>query len=71
MIDCNIKEYTRLINSISLAQSDKDRIVENLIKKRSIKKEISGKQVAVASVAAVLAFGVFYAVKAKQNINIM
>lgn len=53
-----IREFTRLISSISLSDDDKERIADNLIKKTSAKKDFPRKQVAVASAAVIVAAGV-------------
>lgn len=70
MIDHNIGEYIRLIGSLSLNQSEKDRIADYLIQRS--KKEISGKYVAAASAVAFLAVSTFLIARGmKQDINIM
>lgn len=70
MIDYGISEYARLIGSISLSQSDKERIAEQLFRGKLSKKEISKKYVAAASVFAVLAVGTVMAVRGiKQDVN--
>lgn len=72
MIDHDIKEYMRLIGSLSLSRSDKDRIAAWLVQKSSDKKEISGKYVAAASAVAFLAISTFLIARGmKQDINIM
>lgn len=72
MNNFGIKEYIRLIGSVSLSQSEKDRIAEELIQKMELKKEISKKHVAAASAVAVLAIGAFLAAREiKQDVNIM
>lgn len=72
MIDFDIREYVRLMSSISLSQSEKDRITQYLIEERLTKKEISKKYVAAASVVAALAVGAVLAVRnSRQDINIM
>ncbi|MBE6772215.1 MAG: hypothetical protein E7547_08735 [Ruminococcaceae bacterium] len=72
MIDYEIKEYVRLIGSISLPKSDRIRIAEQLIKDRMIKKEIPKKYFAAASVAVVLTVGAVMAVRGmKQDIGIL
>lgn len=71
MIDHEIREFTRLIGSLSMNQSGKDRITEYLINGAD-RKEFSGKYVAVASAVAFLAVGTFFLAKGmKQDINIM
>ena len=72
MIDYEIKEYVRLIGSISLPQSYKKHIEEELIKNISAKKEIPKKYVAAASVFAVVALGTVMAIRSgKNDISIM
>ena len=72
MIDGSIREYIRLINSISISQKEKDRITDYLIEKSCEKKEISGKYVAAASALAFIAVGTYLITRnSKQNINIM
>lgn len=63
MTDAYVKEYVRLVNKISLAKQSEEQILKNLIKNAEAKKEFSGKYIAVASFAAVLAVGAVYAVK--------
>lgn len=50
-----IQDYMRLIGSISLPQSEKDRIATYLVEKSKEKKELSKRYVAAASAVAVLA----------------
>lgn len=72
MIDRDIREYIRIIGSISLPQKQKERITDYLIQRHSDKKEISGKYVIAASAVAFLAVGTFLITRgAKQDINIM
>lgn len=72
MIDNSIKDYIRLIESIKLPQSKKDKIAEYLIGKNADKKEISGIYVAAASALAFLAVGTYLITRgSKQDINIM
>ncbi len=71
MIDREIKEYIRLIGSLSLNESGRERITDFLIN-NSVKKEFSGKYVAVASAVAFVAVGTYLLAKGmKQDINIM
>lgn len=71
MIDGSIRDYVRLINSVTLSQSDKDRIAEFLINRDVSKKEFSKKHVAAASAVVILAVGVFFAAReTKQNIDV-
>ncbi|MBQ2694185.1 MAG: hypothetical protein IJF57_01415 [Clostridia bacterium] len=71
MIDHDIREYVRIIGSLSLSQAGKDRITECLIKNAD-KKEISGKYFAAASAVAFLAVSTFLIARGmKQDINIM
>ena len=72
MIDHDIKEYMRLIGSLSLSRSDKDRIAAWLVQKSADKKEISCKYVVAASAVAFLAVSTFLIARGmKQDINIM
>lgn len=72
MIDRDIKEYIRLIGSITLPQKEKDRIADYLIQRNSEKKEIPGKYVVAASALAFIAIGTILLTRgAKQDINIM
>ena len=72
MIDREIKEYIRLIGSLSLDKTIKDRISDFLIKNISERKDFSGKYVAVASVVAFLAVGTYFLTRgSKQDFNIM
>ncbi len=72
MIDREIREFTRIISSLSLNQSEKNRISDFLIQNGMDRKEFSGKYVAVASAVAFLAVGtIFLARGMKQDINIM
>ena len=72
MIDYGISEYARLLGSISLSQSDKERIAEQLFRENLTRKEIPKKYVAAASIFAVLAVGTVMAVRGmKQDVNMM
>ncbi len=72
MIDQEIRAYIRLIGSISLNQSSKDRTADLLIQRVTDRKEISGKYVAAASAVAFLAVSTFLIARGmKQDINIM
>lgn len=72
MIDNSIREYIRLIGSISLSQTDKTRIADYLIEKSLDKKEFSVKYVAAASAVAFLAVSTYLIARgSKQDINIM
>ncbi len=72
MIDRYIKDYVRLVGSISLPQDKKDRITDYLIKTCTVNKETSGKYVAAASaVAVVVISSLLIARGIKQDINIM
>lgn len=72
MINKDIKEYIRLVGSLSLDRNGKERVAEYLIKNASEHKEYSGKYVAVASAIAFLAVGtLIFAKGIKQDINIM
>ncbi len=63
MIDYGIKEYVRLMGSVSLSKEDKERLAELIMKERLSKKYIPKKYVAAASVFAFLAVGAVIAVK--------
>lgn len=67
MTDFGINEYMRLIGSISLPQSYKKQLEENLIKNLTIKKEIPKKYVAAASLVAVLALGTVMVLRGGKN----
>lgn len=72
MIDHDIKEYIRLIGSLSLDQKGKDRIADFLIQNIADRKDFSGKYVAVASAVAFLAVGTYFLARGmKQDVNIM
>ena len=72
MIDNTIKEYIRVLGSVSLPKKEKDRIIDYLIEKTSDKKELSGKYVVAASAVAFLAVGTFLLARnSKQDINVM
>ena len=72
MIEREIREYIRLIGSISLPEKEKSRIADFLIQKSADKKEISVKYVAAASAVACIAIGTFLLTRGtKQDINIM
>lgn len=58
MIDTYIKEFVRMVNSVSLTQTDKNRIAESLIQRTASRKDFSKKHVAAASAAVVVAVGV-------------
>ncbi len=57
MINREIDKFVRIIGSLSLNQSSKERITEFLIRSTEEKKEASGIYVAVASAVACLAVG--------------
>lgn len=67
MTDYSIKEYIRLISGIQMPQTNREQIEEYLVKNADVKKEISGKYIAVASFAAALAIGAIYAVKGSKD----
>ncbi len=71
MIDREIREYVRIMNSLSLNQASKNRITECLVKNAD-KREISGKYVAAASAVAFLAVSTFLIARGmREDINIM
>lgn len=57
MINREIDKFVRIIGSLSLNQSSKERITEFLIRSTEEKKEAPGIYVAVASAVACLAVG--------------
>ena len=67
MMDSSIKEYVRLVKAITLPQANKEKIEEYFIKNADTKKEITGKHIAVASFAAAVAVGAYYAVKGSRQ----
>ncbi len=72
MIDNSIREYIRIIGSISLPTSAQEKISRHLTEKCAEKKEIPGKYVVAASALAFIAVGTYLLTRAsKQNINIM
>ena len=69
MIGREINEFVRLIGALSINESSKERIAEFLIRNESVKKETSGKYVAVASAVAFVAVGTFLLTRGiKQDI---
>ncbi|MBQ4626089.1 MAG: hypothetical protein IJB45_02425 [Clostridia bacterium] len=72
MIDRDIRDYVRLVGSVSLSQQKKDRIAEYLIKMSAVNREITSKHVAAASAVAVLVISsVLIARGMRQDINVM
>ena len=72
MIDRDIRDYVRLVGSVSLSQQKKDRIAEYLIKMGAVNREITSKHVAAASAVAVLVISsVLIARGMRQDINVM
>lgn len=72
MFDREIKEFIRVIGSLSFSDSKKEQLLDLLIQGGENRKESSGKYVAVASVVAFLAVGTYlFAKNIKQDINIM
>lgn len=68
MIDRELNNYVRLMNSITLSQSDKQKIEEELLQHiNAAKKEISKKYFVAASAAAVIAAGIFLAMREKRQ----
>ena len=71
MIDHEINEFVRIISSLSLNQSKKERIAKYLTQKNNERKETSTKYVA-ASAVAFLAVGTFLVARGiKQDVNVM
>jgi len=68
MMEYAINEYQRLIGSLSVSQTDKEKIEEKLFRNLSVKKEFPKKYVAVASAAVLLTAGVAVAVKKMKHI---
>ena len=66
MIEKYIKEYIRLIGSVSLNQTQKDRIADYLIGRCEDKKEKSGIYVAAASAVAFLAVSTILIARGKN-----
>lgn len=58
-----VNEYTRLIGSLSVSQTDKAKIEEELFKNLSSKKDFPKKYVVAASAAVLLTAGVAVAIK--------
>lgn len=62
-----VNEYARLIGSLSVSQTDKEKIEENLFRNLSSKKEFPKKYVVAASAAVLLTTGVAIAVKKMKH----
>lgn len=58
-----VNEYTRLIGSLSVSQTDKEKLEEELFKNLSSKKDFPKKYVVAASAAVLLTAGVAVAIK--------
>ena len=72
MIDHEINEFVRIISSLSLNQSKKERIAKYLTQKNNERKETSTKYVAAASAVTFLAVGTFLVARGiKQDVNVM
>ena len=72
MNEREINEFIRLVGSLSLNQSGKQRLVDYLNQHESIRKEIPVRYFAVASAVAFLAVGTYLLKRgSKQDINIM
>ena len=68
MIDIAVKDYIRLMNSISFPQTDKVIMEKYLLKQiTETKKETSKKYVVAASAVAVIAVGVILAAREKRQ----
>lgn len=68
MNDRELNNYVRLMSSISLSQSDKQKIEDELLRQiNAVKKEISKKYFVAASAAAVIATGIFLAMREKRQ----
>ncbi len=71
-MDRDLGEFIRLVGSLSLDQSGKQRILNFLSKNDANRKEMPGKYVAVASAVAFLAVGTFILTRnSKQDISVM
>ena len=62
-----LNEYSRLIGSLSVSQSDKEKIEEELFRNLSTKKTSQKKYFAAASAAVLLTAGVAVAVKKMKH----
>lgn len=62
-----VNEYARLIGSLSVSQTDKEKLEEELFRNLSTKKDFSKKYVAAASAAVLLTAGVAVAVKKMKH----
>ncbi len=72
MIDRDINEFIRLVGSLSLDKSGKQRIIDFLNQNEISRKDIPAKYFAVASAVAFLAVGTFFLTRGtKQDFNIM
>ena len=68
MSDRELNNYVRLMNSISLPQTEKQKIEDELLRQiNAVKKEISKKYFVAASAAAVIAAGIFLATREKRQ----
>ena len=72
MIEKDINEFIRLVGSLSLDRSGKQRIIDFLSRNELNRKEIPVKYFAMASAVAFLAVGTYFLTRGgKQDINIM
>ena len=72
MIERDINEFVRLVGSLSLDRTGKQRIIDFLNQNELNRKEIPVKYFAVASAVAFLAVGTYFLTRGgKQDINIM
>lgn len=72
MIERDIREFVRLVGSLSLDQAAKQRIEDYLCRNTSARKEKPAKYIAVASAVAFLAVGTYLVTRgSKQDIKIM
>ncbi|MEE1012356.1 MAG: hypothetical protein U0L11_10045 [Acutalibacteraceae bacterium] len=62
-----VNEYARVIGSLSVSQTSKEKIEEELFRNLSAKKEFPKKYVAAASAAVLLTAGVAVAVKKMKH----
>lgn len=72
MIDRDINEFIRLVGSLSLDRSGKQRVVDFLNQNISNRKEIPAKYFVAASAVVFLAVGTYFLTQStKQDFNIL
>lgn len=68
----DIREFVRVVGSLSLDRAGKQRIIDNLYRNVSARREKPAKYFAVASAVAFIAVGTYLVTRnSKQDINIM